>query len=130
MVNHFYDEDGRQSYWISNDNLVPRIGELIYPTTFENFNFKQFKLELRDKLYNLGAGVIQGYEISRDMGGLGGGCKTLSEWRSNPDSDPIEQVLKEIMFDFVDQGYLYREFLLVVETVYCSLVMAFYNFDD
>lgn len=122
-VLHYFDDNGHACYETPN-NLILKLAEIVVPKKVDNFH--QFQLELRHKLYNAGAGIIQGWQIHSTMAGLGG-CLNLQQWREKNDEDPLEQILKEMMFHFTDQNYLYREFLSVIESVYCQIIFAFYE---
>ncbi len=129
MVKHYYDEDGHPEYPGVKKELLVKLASAVIMMPNSEPDFKQFRMELRHNLTNRAAGIIQGYEIHSTMAGCGG-CLTLAQWREQEDFNPIEQAVKEIMFDFVDQGFLYREFLLVINDAICQLLFACYNFDE
>ena len=73
----------------------------------------------RAELLTLCEDVVYEYSIHASLGGHAGGCLTPEQWKAKPelsdDGDPLplKDIFKEMIFDFVEKGFLYNEFLLV-----------------
>jgi len=50
-----------------------------------------------------------------------GGCKSEAEWKASKENCRVSQALKGIYIDFVEQGYIHAEFLLVAWSMACEI---------
>jgi hypothetical protein len=53
-----------------------------------------------------------------------GGCDSESQWKARQEPCNVSQALKVIYIDFVEQGYIHSEFLLVAWSMACEILIA------
>ena len=112
-MKHYYDDLGILSYEINRDLLV-ELAKLL-PRVHGPETVIQ-----RGEIHNLAIGVEYDYACHKGCGGIGG-CITLEQWRALEEETPVQTVLKKMLFDFVDQGYVVNEFLLVAHSAICEI---------
>ena len=115
QVKHYYNDLGIVDYEYSHEHLV----DLSNALEFIEFNDTSSE---RAFIQDAQASVAYNYSIHESLGESGlGGCLSLEQWRKTIEHDPIEQILKLVLFDFTDKGYLYNEFSMVANSMICEI---------
>lgn len=115
---HYYDDEGNLQFDLNRQLLV----EL-----FEVLPDAESDSAQRQEIADLAATVEHDYEIHKTMGGLGG-CLSVDEWRRTDEETPVKTVLKRMLFDFIDRGFIPREFCLVTRSTICEIQLAKHGF--
>ena len=115
---HYYNDFGILDYDLNRKLLV----KLAKTVNFEDFKTDDGRAKMRQHIVEIAIQVLYDFSIYEGFGesSIGGSLK-FSEYREKIESDPTKQALKELIFDFHDQGYLYNEFMLVAWSAACDL---------
>lgn len=88
-------------------------------------NSKDFGATLRSDLLEAAYRLLHTYDIVSSLGETGlGGCRSFKQWRTDEETDQLENLLKPIFLDFLDAGYPNREFPLYVWDLACKCLFT------
>jgi hypothetical protein len=130
---HYYSDEGILQF-DQNDALLAKLEAALSKIALRagvlhDQDDKTARSVQRAELLTLCEDVVYEYSIHAALGGHGGGCLTPEQWKAKPElSDkgeplPLKDIFKEMIFDFVEKGFLYNEFLLVGHSAIVQMQM-------
>lgn len=116
-MRHLLDDSGH--YEVKDRNLLLPVAKCF--TTDELFNPGNASKIAWD-IYKAAGGLYQSYNISKDMGGLGG-CKTVEDFWAHTPTDPLEAALLPLFKEMVDAELYPRYFPYVALDIICDILI-------
>ena len=118
-MKHYYDDDGHLNFDQNRDLLVD-LGRAYLPRwPAAPEQYPQIRLEallIADTLMHC-------YQVTEALAGAGD-C-ALAEWGLKSSEDPCENVLRAMLVDFVERGYVVREFRMAAYDAMCEIQFTY-----
>jgi len=124
-MKHYYDDNGLLDYTVSDRQLLY---DMAVAFDIPGKTPKEGKELLKD-VREMALEIQYDYMIRKDLLKIGG-CLTVDEWRVEEEDTKGRTALKALFFDFIDQGYVFREFLLAAESARAEIIINMYDWDD
>jgi hypothetical protein len=120
-VKHYYSDSGILQHEWKDRALLVKLAEGL---TKESFEVSEARANARSKVMEYTCSVIHSHSIHESMAGLGG-CSFVGDWRTEKLSDPVEDALKDLFFEFIDAGYIPGEFRLAAWDAVCEVQITY-----
>jgi hypothetical protein len=123
---HYYDDRGGLNHDFKDRKLLVALAETI---GIERLYDLSQRPKMLAEVYEAACGLITSYGCSKSMAGLGG-CKTVDEFFVTPSADPLENALKPLLKEMLEQGIYEGYFRLVAVEAYHDLLFNTYEWKD
>jgi len=122
-MKHYYNDDGILDY-VPPDEIIFLLLKFTPKKDGNGESTHCMRQHVRSLVIESASELVYEYDIHKSFSGLGG-CKSLEEWKEEKESSPLQTVLKQLLFDFIGQGYLYNEFMLAAWAAICNVQMEY-----
>lgn len=109
VMRHYYSDDGCLAYDF-DDSHKEILFKLADALNTLNLNFYDQRWVVLNHAINL----VYCYDLYHSL-------DKFDEWRNRAEEDVLCDVVKKLLFNFVDRGFLYKEFLLVANAAVSRL---------
>lgn len=118
VFKHYYSDEGGLNYEPLREHIV-KFAHVIDPTQIH-------EMKTQWEITNIAYDLMYHCDIHLSLGNKGiGGCKTLDQWKEIKEENPLRNLLKEMLIHFTEQGFLHKEFFLVVKAAIATIAMEF-----
>lgn len=119
-MKHYYDDDGNLQH-DQNRELLVKLAEAL---NINDLCSERGRRKQRHDVFSYAGELIYDYDIHRSMAGIGG-CLSLDEWKDKQEDTPIKTVLKQMLYQYVADGFIHQEFILAAHAAICEIQMSF-----
>ena len=123
---HYYTDEGRLNHNFKDRQLLVALAETI---GIERLCDLDQRPKMMYEVYNAACGLMISYGCSKSMAGLGG-CKTVDEFFAATADDPLENALKPLFKEMLDQGIYEGYFRLVAVEALMDLIINTYEWKE